>query len=116
MSYCECEDYPCCGHDASAVHPDLRQYCNEPEDADAWFETLDEEEQKFAKLYMRQCASCGEWGNPKYHENGVCQMCLDDPIRAKSPIAQNNISSIIRKKDEEIEVLKRKLDKLGYQR
>lgn len=112
MSGCGCEDFPCCGHDANAVHSDLRQYCTGAvEDAGDWYDSLSEDEQEFADSHMRQCDICGEFTRPQNLANGLCNMCQQDPVRGQLDNAEKNRNwrvqrdATVRNQAEEIERL-----------
>jgi hypothetical protein len=109
MSWCGCEDYPCCGHDADRG----------PEDAQAWLEEMvreDPEGYEFALQTMRPCESCGEM-RPRNDEtmrrHGVCHMCRQDPVRSQSPVAQNNLAYARRDDRRRIRDLERLLKQNG---
>ena len=119
IRYCNCEDFPCCGHvDAdgrSSIHPDLRQYCTGPEDAEEWFDGLDPEEQEWVESHMSQCNSCGEWTNRKNLQCGICNACQDMPEREGSVTAGKNTGKMLAEKDREIEDLQAQITALQEQ-
>lgn len=114
MPYCGCEDWPCCGHvDSSERHlvaPDLRQYCDGPEDADSWYDSLDGEEQAFVEEHLQQCVSCGEWTSPANLEEGVCVMCKDQPSRSRSATAGANVGRMVGRLEQRIADLELELE------
>lgn len=110
MSWCGCEDHPCCGHDAGAG----------PEDAGDWLEDLaehDPEGYEFAMSNMKPCQCCGEM-RPKDDpamRDGICYMCQQDPIRAQSPVAGKNLAYFERSNLKKIEKLERLLKENGIE-
>ena len=87
--YCNCEDWPCCGHGSGSAGGGL-----DPEDAEAWLDDLDPDERAFADEHMAPCPLCGEM-RPKHDDTmvkeGCCYMCTQDDQRPNSPIAKKNI-------------------------
>jgi len=104
--YCNCEDWPCCGHGSGAAGGGL-----DPEDAGEWLDGLDDEERHFAKLEMVPCVECGEMrprDDPSIRANGTCYMCQHDDQRSRFPVAQKNVSYFFRREEE----LRRENDEL----
>ncbi len=108
MSWCNCEDYPCCGHDGEMG----------PESARDFLEEMDEDEREFTLSYMRPCPNCGEM-RPKddksMRENGCCYMCSQDPVRGKSPIAQDNLTYFRNKDVKRVAYLEKLLRQRGIE-
>lgn len=111
MSWCGCEDYPCCGHDAGLG----------PEDARDWLENLeqnDPEGYEFALRAMKPCKACGEMrpnNDPAMRYEGICHMCQEDPIRQNSPVAEKNLLFHERKNLRKIGKLERLLKENGIE-
>ena len=87
--YCNCEDWPCCGHGSGAAGGGL-----DPEDAEAWLEGLGED-RDFAESYMVPCRNCGEMrpkDDPSIVAEGICYMCQGDPQRGLSEQASRNLT------------------------
>lgn len=117
--YCNCEDYPCCGHgDTSGykIHP--MQGHLDPEDAEAWLDRLDPEEREFAESHMTPCPSCGEMrpiDDESLRQYGCCYMCLEDDNRRRSPAANTNLRyfySTLEARNRKISELEDKIEQL----
>ncbi len=118
-NYCNCEDWPCCGHgvpDGGRTHP-LQGHLD-PEDAEGWLEGLDDNERDFALRTMAPCPACGEMrpkSDPSIQRFGCCNMCSEDPARRRAPQAHRNLrffSAMIDDRDDRIRELETEVERM----